>query len=128
MLSTVLFLAFAGISTTQGIDNTLSFMTFWQYLIVFTYAMGHKLGVVSIGLALTHFFMPHHWPKPILTVMAGFVFALAYNFVQLFIYFDGAILEQISISQLFQDYLIYYGLAGMLIGLLGSIFCKRLLR
>ena len=123
----MVYLAFVGANANQGVDVTYSLSTLWQYFLIFSYAMAHKLGLVTLLLALFHYFMPQHWPKPILTLIAGFVLALLYNVVLLFSSESRLLIEQLSFAQIFQHFLIYYCIGGMAIALIGSIFCKRLL-
>ena len=59
--------------------------------------------------------------------MAGFVFALLYNLVLLYGTESRQVIAQLSFAQVFQQFIIYYCIGGMLIGLIGSVLCKRLL-
>ncbi len=123
----MLSLALVGISAQQGADISMSLSTLWQYFIVFLYATAHKLGLVSIALALFHYFLPVHWPKPILTLIAGFVLALLYNLFLLYGTESHQLISQLNFAQVFQQFIIYYCIGGMAIGLIGSVLCKRLL-
>ncbi len=123
----MLYLALVGASANQGADATFSLGVLWQYFLIFTYAMAHKLGLVALALALFHYLIPSHWPKPILTVIAGFVLALIYNAVLIYGTESRILIEQLSFAQVFQQFIIYYCIGGMAIGLIGSVFCKRLL-
>ena len=123
----MLSLALVGASAQQGADFSMSLGALWQYFLIFIYATAHKLGLVAIALALFHYFIPAHWPKPILTLMAGFIFALLYNLVLLYGTESRQVIAQLSFAQVFQQFIIYYCIGGMLIGLIGSVLCKRLL-
>lgn len=118
----------AGMSANQGAGVNLSLNAVWQYFLLFSYAMMHKLGLVTIALALFHYFSPSHWPKPILTLITGFILALVYNYLLIYYSSASAMTEHMSLGELFQTYLIYYCIGGMAIGLIGSILSKRLIK
>jgi len=118
----------ATLISTMGIGQALNVELAWQILLQYVLATAHKLGVVAIILALIYHYTPPSLPRFVLTVALAFPIGALYNYIQL-VLMESSANEQLatmSTGQIFQAFLIYYGMMAALLAFIGGLLCKYL--
>ncbi len=110
----------------QHLDTRLT----WETINLFLYATIHKLGIVSLCLTIIFQLLPQRYPRLPIIVLLGFSIAILYNYLAL-VLVDTATLESLyqkgwGFMALFNNFLLYYGLYGSLLALIGGMLALRI--
>lgn len=113
----------------QGLESSFA----WETFVVFIYGTVHKLGIVALVLAFIFHLLPTRLPRLLILVAISAPLAMIYNYILLATMDNGQMLSQLQARglttlQIINEVLIYYGIFGALLALIGGVLSLRLTR